>query len=202
ADLDRGETLRMVKFLAYGWSGQRSIPAIAAQVEAALTLARGTRWAGLAAEQRRYLDDYWARADVELDGDPEVQQPVRFARFQVRQARAGAEPRPTPARGLTGPGYDGPAFWDPESYVLPVLTYIAPHAAADALRWRHVTIPAAVDRARQLGLDGTAFPWRTINGAAGSGYWPAGTAAFHINADIADAVIRLVDATRDNTFDP
>jgi len=201
ADLTKGETLRMVKFLAYGWSSQRSIPAIAAQVEAALTLARGTGWDGLAAEQRSYLDDYWARADVELDGDPEVQQAVRFALFQVLQASARAERRPIPAKGLTGPGYDGHAFWDTESYVLPVLTYTTPHAAADALRWRYLTIPAAADRAQQLGLDGAAFPWRTINGATGSGYWPAGTAAFHINADIADAVIRLVDATGDNTFD-
>ena len=41
-----------------------------------------------------------------------------------------------------------------------------------------------------LGLEGAAFPWRTIRGQECSGYWPAGTAAFHINADIAEAVIR------------
>jgi alpha,alpha-trehalose phosphorylase len=98
-----GQSLRVVKFLAYGWSSQRSIPAISAQVEAALTLARETGWEGLLAEQRRYLDDYWARADVELDGDPEVQQAVRFALFQVLQASARAERRPIPAKGLTGP---------------------------------------------------------------------------------------------------
>ena len=34
-------------------------------------------------------------------------------------------------------------------------------------------------------LAGAAFPWRTIRGQECSGYWPAGTAAFHINADIA-----------------
>ncbi len=85
--------------------------------------------------------------------------------------------------------------------MLPVLTYTAPHAAPDALRWRHVTIPTAVQRARQLGLHGAAFPWRTINGVECSGYWPAGTAAFHVNADIADAAIRLVQATGDDTFD-
>jgi len=201
AGLTEGETLRVVKFLAYGWSSQRSIPAVAAQVEAALTLARATGWDGLVAEQREYLDDYWSRADVDVDGDPEVQQAVRYALFQLLQASARAERRPIPAKGLTGPGYDGHAFWDTESYVLPVLTYTAPHAAADALRWRHLTIPAAVQRARQLGLHGAAFPWRTINGVECSGYWPAGTAAFHVNADIADAAIRLVQATGDDTFD-
>ncbi|MCW2640906.1 MAG: Kojibiose phosphorylase, partial [Dactylosporangium sp.] len=199
--LASGQSLRVVKFLAYGWSSQRSIPAISAQVEAALTLARTTGWDGLLAEQRQYLDDYWARADVDLDGDPEVQQAVRFALFQVLQASARAESRPIPAKGLTGPGYDGHAFWDTESYVLPALTYTAPHAAADALRWRHLTIPNAQKRARQLTLDGAAFPWRTINGDECSAYWPAGTGAFHINADIADAAIRLVQATGDEKFE-
>ena len=61
---------------------------------------------------------------------------------------------------------------------------------ADALRWRHATLDLARERATQLGLAGAAFPWRTIRGHECSGYWPAGTAAFHINGDIADAVIR------------
>ncbi|GII26291.1 glycoside hydrolase family 65 protein [Planosporangium mesophilum] len=199
--LAAGQSLRLVKFLAYGWSSQRSIPGISAQVEAALALARASGWEGLLAEQRAYLDDYWARADVDLEGDQEVQQAVRFALFQVLQASARAERRPIPAKGLTGPGYDGHAFWDTESFVLPVLTYTTPHAAADALRWRHLTLRAARKRARQLTLGGAAFPWRTINGDECSGYWPAGTAAFHINADIADAAIRLADATGDDRFE-
>jgi alpha,alpha-trehalose phosphorylase len=55
--------------------------------------------------------------------------------------------------------------------------------------------------ARQLGLEGVTFPWRTIRGQECSGYWPAGTAAFHINADIADAVRRYVAATEDEEFE-
>jgi alpha,alpha-trehalose phosphorylase len=85
--------------------------------------------------------------------------------------------------------------------VLPVLTYAAPDAVAHALRWRQSTLPAATARAAQLGLAGAAFPWRTIHGEECSGYWPAGAAAFHINADIADAVIRYLDATGDEAFE-
>ncbi|MBN1171746.1 MAG: glycoside hydrolase family 65 protein [Micromonosporaceae bacterium] len=199
--LEPGQTLRLVKFLAYGWSSQRSLPAVRAQVEAALVGARATGWNGLITQQRAFLDDFWARGDVDLDGDPEVQQAVRFALFQVLQASARAEHRPVPAKGLTGPGYDGHAFWDAETFVLPVLTYTDPDAAADALRWRHSILPTARERARQIQLAGAAFPWRTITGPECSGYWPAGTAAFHINADIADAAIRLVDATGDEEFE-
>ena len=125
-----------------------------------------------------YKRQFWDRADVEVDGDAEVQQAVRFSLFHILQSGARAEGRAIPAKGLTGPGYDGHAFWDTETFVLPVLTYTAPEAVADALRWRQSTLPMAKERARQLGLAGAAFPWRTITGAECSGYWPAGTAAY------------------------
>ena len=85
--------------------------------------------------------------------------------------------------------------------MLPILTYLLPSAAASALRWRHAILPAARERARQLGKRGAAFPWRTIDGREASGYWPGSTAAFHINADIADAVLRYLDATGDEGFE-
>jgi alpha,alpha-trehalose phosphorylase len=195
-----GQRLCLVKFVAYGWSSLRSLPGVRAQVDAALAGARHTGWEGLVAEQREFLDRFWARADVELDGDPEVQQAVRFGLFHVAQAGARAEGRAIPAKGLTGPGYDGHSFWDSETFVLPVLTYTLPEAAAHALRWRADTLPKAMDRAQELGLRGATFPWRTINGAEASAYWPAGTAAFHINADIAAAVGSYVDATGDQDF--
>ncbi len=199
--LKPGEKLRLVKFIAYGWSSLRSRPAIKDQVMAALSAARLLGWEGLLAEQRAYLDDFWDSADIELEGDPELQQALRFALFHVLQAGARAEGRPIPAKGLTGPGYDGHAFWDTEIFVLPLLTLTVPRAAANALRWRHLILDKAKERARQLGLQGAAFPWRTIRGAESSGYWPAGTAAFHINADIAYAVAYYIEATGDSAFE-
>ncbi|PPS80536.1 glycoside hydrolase family 65 protein [Streptomyces sp. MH60] len=199
--LDPGQRLRVQKTVAHGWSGTRSRPAMSDQVEAALAAAAHGGWDGLVAEQRDYLDDFWARADVEVHGDEEIQQAVRFALFHVLQAGARAEQRAIPAKGLTGSGYDGHAFWDTEMFVLPVLTYTAPKAVAEALRWRQATLPAARDRATQLGLRGAAFPWRTIDGSEGSAYWPAGTAAFHVAADIAHAAVRYTAATGDTDFE-
>ncbi len=198
--LKPGQRLHMVKYVAYGWSGSRTLPAVRDQVWAALSAAKQSGWDGLLAEQREYLDDFWDRADVEVDGDTEVQQAVRFALFHVLQAGARAETRAIPAKGLTGPGYDGHAFWDTETFVLPVLSLTSPAAAANALRWRHSTLPLAIERASQLGLQGAAFPWRTIAGEECSAYWPAGMAAFHVNADIANAVVRYVNLTGDEEF--
>jgi len=200
-ELAPGEQLHIVKFVGYGWSSQRSRPALIDQIAAALAGAHLTGWDGLVAEQRAYLDEFWDGADVEVDGDAEVQQAVRFGLFHILQAAARAEYRPIAAKGLTGSGYDGHTFWDTETYVLPVLTYTQPAVAGDALRWRHLVLDEAKRHATDLNLEGSAFPWRTIRGQECSGYWPAGTAAFHINADIADAVSRYLDATEDTKFE-
>jgi alpha,alpha-trehalose phosphorylase len=201
ATLEPGQRLRVVKLLAYGWSSTRSTEALRDQASAALAEARHSGWDGLLSAQRDYLDDFWEHSDVEVEGDLELQQAVRFGLFHVLQAGARAERRSIPAKGLTGPGYEGHTFWDTETFVLPVLTYTVPHAAGDALRWRHATLDLARQRAKLLGLAGAAFPWRTIDGRGSSAYWPAGTAAFHLNPDIADAVVRYQAASDDEAFE-
>ena len=200
-ELPAGMPLRIVKFLGYAWSSQRSLPALHDEVVAALAEARRTGWEGLAAAQVAYLDAFWRDADIEIDGDTQLQQAIRFCLFHTLQAAARAEQRAIGAKGLTGPGYDGHTFWDTERFVVPVLTYTTPNAAADALRWRQATLDLARGRARQLGLDGAAFPWRTIRGQECSGYWPASTAGFHINGAIADAAARYAAATGDEEFE-
>ena len=196
-----GQPLCMTKLLAYHWSSQQSVEWLRDQVDGSLETAVAEGFEGLARAQREHLDAFWARADIEIDGDPELQQALRFALFETLQAGARAEERSIAAKGLTGTGYDGHTFWDTESLVLPVLTYTQPELARDALVWRHSTLDLARERARQLGLRGAAFPWRTIHGEECSGYWPAGMAAFHVNAAIADAVRRYILATHDEEFE-
>ncbi|WP_305094937.1 glycoside hydrolase family 65 protein [Prescottella sp. R16] len=200
AHLQAGQRLSTVKYVAHAWSARRTTPAMRDQVIGELALARSSGWDGLVAEQRSFLDAFWERADVVVDGDPQVQQAVRFALFQLLQASARAEGVAIASKGLTGRGYDGHAFWDTEMFVLPVLTSVLPHAVADALRWRHATLPIVRERARQFGLRGAMFPWRTITGTECSGYWPAGAAAFHVDAAIARAVVGYVRSGGDTEF--
>jgi alpha,alpha-trehalose phosphorylase len=201
ARLRPGQSLRLTKIVAYGSSAARSADALRDQSDAALTRATQCGWSGLVDEQRSYLDTFWSCADIELDGDPEVDQGIRFGLFHLLQASARAEQRPIPAKGLTGTGYAGHAFWETEMYVLPVLTAVLPAAAADALTWRHTILPVARERADTLHLRGAALPWRTITGRECGAYWPAGTAAFHVNADVAAAVTRYVTWTGDGDFE-
>ncbi|WP_372594242.1 glycoside hydrolase family 65 protein, partial [Actinotalea sp.] len=151
-------------------------------------------------DQRTWLDEYWARSDVEIEGQPEVQQAVRWNLFQVAQAVARAEGTGIAAKGVTGSGYGGHYFWDTELYVVPYLTYTSPLYARNALRFRFGLLPAARRRAAELTQHGALFPWRTINGEESSAYYAASTAQYHIDADISFAVSTYVQATGDEEF--
>jgi alpha,alpha-trehalose phosphorylase len=200
ARLQPGQELLLVKYLGYAWSEHRKLPAVRDEVAAAVTAAHAAGWDGLVADQRRILDEYWDAADVEIDGDPQLQQAVRFALWHLLQATDRAEGRAIAGKALTGTGYEGHAFWDTETFVLQVMTAVRPHITRQALMWRYATLDKARARARQVDLRGATFPWRSIAGEECGGYWPAGLAAFHVNAAVADAVIRYVDSTEDEEF--
>lgn len=151
-------------------------------------------------EQRAWMDAYWARSDVEIPGQPDLQQAVRWNLFQIAQAAGRAEGMGIPAKGVSGSGYGGHYFWDTEVYVMPFLTYTSPALARNALRFRYGMLPAAVRRAKDLQQEGALFPWRTINGEEASAYYAAGTAQYHIDADISYALSKYVDATGDEEF--
>ena len=195
-----GQQLVLVKYLGYAWSEHRKLPSIRDEVAAAVTAARAAGWSGMLTDQRAILDEYWEHADVEVDGDPQLQQAVRFALWQLLQATDRAEGRAIAGKALTGTGYEGHAFWDTEAFVLQVMTAVRPEVSRHALMWRHGVLDKARIRAREVDLRGATFPWRSIAGEECSGYWPAGLAAFHVNAAVADAVIRYVDSTEDLDF--
>nr|WP_201469926.1 glycoside hydrolase family 65 protein [Microbacterium hydrocarbonoxydans] len=201
ASLGAGETLEIVKVVGHEFSADLSTGALRDRAETAVGDAMRAGWETVIGDQRARLDEFWECADVRVDGPRRLQQAVRFALFQVFQASARMELRSVPGKGLTGSGYEGHTFWDFEAFVLPVLTSTLPHAAEQALRWRHSVLDHARARAAQLHLQGAALPWRTIDGRESSGYWPASTAAFHINADVAGAVLHYVRATGDVAFE-
>ncbi|MFD5213135.1 glycoside hydrolase family 65 protein [Microbacterium sp. NPDC058345] len=150
--------------------------------------------------QRLWLADFWDRSDVRITGRDDLQQATRWCLFQLAQAAARADGVGVPAKGLSGSGYSGHYFWDTEIYVLPFLTYTSPQWAKNALRARVLMLPAARRRAAQLNEAGALFPWRTINGEEASAYYAAGTAQYHINADVSFALGKYVRATRDVDF--
>lgn len=155
----------------------------------------------LAAEQKDFLDSFWYRTDVEIKGDPTLQQGIRFNMFHLLQS-VGRDGRTNiGAKGLTGEGYEGHYFWDTETYILPVFLYNNPEISRKLLECRYNVLDKARERARQVGhTKGALFPWRTINGEECSANYPSGTAQYHIDADVAFAVKRYFEATLDEKF--
>ncbi|MFL5285148.1 MAG: glycosyl hydrolase family 65 protein [Rhodopila sp.] len=78
--------------------------------------------------------------------------------------------------------------------------YTSPGIARNLLSFRYRMLDQARARARLLGHRGALFPWRTINGQETSAYYAAGTAQYHINADIMYAMRKYVLATGDERF--
>jgi alpha,alpha-trehalose phosphorylase len=150
--------------------------------------------------QEEWLSAFWERSDVQIGGRDDLQQATRWCLFQLAQASARADGTGVPAKGVSGSGYSGHYFWDTEIYVLPFLTYTSPQWARNALRARVHMLPAARRRAAQLNEAGALFPWRTINGEEASAYYAAGTAQYHINADVSFALGKYVRATGDEEF--
>ncbi len=185
--------LRISKFAVY-----RADPGTARDLATAgVREARRTGFAALAEVQQEDLARFWEMADVEVDAGPEIQRAIRWTLFQLHQASACLTGRSIPAKGLTGQAYDGHYFWDTEIYVLPFLAAADPRAAAEILRFRHSLLPAARHRAMELAQRGALFPWRTITGDEASAYFLAGTAQYHINADIVYALRHYVWMTAD-----
>lgn len=207
-DAEPGCPITLMKYMVYHTSQTAPPEEMCARAERTLDRAVAAGFPALLSGQEQYMNDFWQRSDVKVITNPArakasttaVQQAIRFNLFHVLQASARAENTGVPAKGLTGSAYEGHYFWDSEIYVLPFLTYTAPRIAKNLLRFRHGMLDKARERARQLNQRGAMYPWRTINGEEASAYYAAGTAQYHINADIMYALKKYIQATDEEEF--
>jgi len=199
-DAVTGKPVRLTKFMAYHTSRVAPPEELCDRAERTLDRAMRDGFDRLLEGQKTYMDTFWDRSDIEYQGDPAAQQAIRFNLFQILQASGRAEGAGIPAKGLTGQGYEGHYFWDTEIYVLPFLIYNEPRIAKNLLKFRHGYLDKARARAKEVNQKGALFPWRTINGDEASAYYAAGTAQYHINADIVYALKKYVDVTGDDAF--
>ena len=200
ADLAAGEALRLTKYVAYHWAAEAGPGELAARVTGTLDRAARDGFDAIGLAHRRHVEAFWSRSDVEVEGPPGLQQVVRFNLFALMQATARGEGLGVPAKGVTGRGYEGHYFWDTEIYVVPFLTHTTPAWARRLLSFRCDMLGAARRRAAEVGHGGALYPWRTIDGREASAWYAAGTAQYHINADIVYAMHQYNRVTGDLEF--
>jgi alpha,alpha-trehalose phosphorylase len=193
ADAVPGVPIHITKYATYQTSRSIPVPELVDRCRRTLDRAVRDGFDILLTSQRANLARFWDRADVQVQArlNPvRQQQAVRWNLYQVAQATWRAEGAGVPAKGLTGQAYEGHYFWDTEIYVLPFLSYTQPRIARNLLRFRHSMLGRARERAAEMSQRGALFPWRTVNGEEASSNFQQGTAQYHINADIAYAIMR------------
>jgi alpha,alpha-trehalose phosphorylase len=198
ANVAQGTTFTLVKYVAYASSRDMDADAVGPHARAELARARDAGFGQLADEQADYLARFWQDADVAITGDDALQQGVRFNQFHLLQSVGRDGKTNIAAKGVTGEGYEGHYFWDTEIYVFPFFLFSRPEIARALLQYRYHGLPKARERARQMAhAKGALYPWRTIAGEECSAYFPAGTAQYHINADVAYSIRLYLLATGD-----
>ncbi|WP_052469268.1 glycosyl hydrolase family 65 protein [Pseudomonas massiliensis] len=158
---------------------------------------------------RRAWQPAWSAGRMCLE-QAALQQPLDFALGHILQTVTPlslGHDLGFPARGWQE-GYQGQIFWD-ELFVFPFLTSHFPERAINLLAYRYRRLDAARARARDAGLRGALFPWRSA--ASGheqtppwlyyplSGHWVKDPTwrQYHIGAAIAYDAWLLYLATGD-----
>jgi trehalose/maltose hydrolase-like predicted phosphorylase len=155
----------------------------------------------------------WRKADVEVEGDENLQRALRFAEYHLISAANPQDERVSiGARALTGESYKGHVFWDTETYMVPFYIFTHPESAQALLMYRYNTLPAAREKARAAGYHGAMYPWESAD--TGEETTPSfvidpsgqviavrnGELENHITADVAYAVWQYWDVTHDEGF--
>lgn len=67
------------------------------------------------------------------------------------------------AKGMSGEGYKGHAFWDTEVFLLPRYIIQNPEVAKSLLEYRYLGLAGARKKAKENGYEGAMFPWEAAN---------------------------------------
>ena len=195
--IEKGETVKLIKYCVFTDSLRASD--CKAYAAAEMKKALSVSILELYQNQEDYLTDYWENCYVEIDGDDEVNIALRYNLFQLAQSVSKDEHGNIAPKGLSGEGYEGQYFWDSEIYIQPFFTITNPEISKNLILNRYKALECARENAKILGHQaGALYPWRTIMGKECSGYFPAGSAQYHINGDIAYAIIAYYLCTQDS----
>lgn len=148
-----------------------------------------------------YYGKLWENSDIEIEGDEENQQGIRFCIFQLQQTYHGLNPTDNiGAKGLTGEAYSGHAFWDTETYCLPYYLFNNLTAAKDLLLFRYNTLDKAKERAKMLDCNGACYPIATLNGNEACDLWQHASLQFQPSTGVAYGVMHYVNVSGDVDF--
>jgi trehalose/maltose hydrolase-like predicted phosphorylase len=155
-DAVRGRTYTFTQIVSFVSSAVGSPPLARAIRQAELARARG--YPSLATENRRVWRRRW-ETDIEIEGDPALQQVVRSMLFYLLCSADSGTRLGIPPMGLSSAGYYGHIFWDSDTWMFPSLLVTHPDVAHSLVGFRARTLPAAQANAKANGFRGAMYPW-------------------------------------------
>lgn len=174
---------------------------LGARCAAAREILNSADYETLKQQSAAWWQHQWEVSDIEIQGDPENQQGIRFCIFQLHQtlhtAKYGAV---FGAKGLTGEAYNGNTFWDSEVCCLPFYLFNNPQAAKSFLKFRYDTLPEAMERARALDCKGAFYPIATISGRECCDLWQHASLQLQASTGVAYGLWNYVNQTGDKAF--
>lgn len=199
-ELGQGEAGILEKYISVTTSRETDKDQIQEFVTSRAQASADTGWDELFAAHKSFMAEYWEDTDVQIEGDPALQQGLRFNAFQLLGSTGRDGITNIAAKGLTGEYYEGHYFWDTETYIIPYFLYSQPKLVRKLLEYRYHILDAARENAARMKDKGALYTWRTINGHEASGNFLGSTVQYHINADIAYAIYKYIEATEDWVF--
>jgi maltose phosphorylase len=152
------------------------------------------------AEHKRGWARFWDRMDIEIDGDPELQQGVRYSLFAMYINYHGESDRRNVLCKLGGEVYSGVNFWDTEIYCHRMYMFLDPQIARKLLMYRYNYLPRAIENAKRVDLEGARYPFSTITGREDSGTWQHVDLEIHQNMAIYYAIWHYDQVCKDKEF--
>jgi maltose phosphorylase len=160
----------------------------------------GTTFDQALEEHRRVWNRFWDRMDIEIDGDPELQQGVRYSLFAMYINYHGESDRRNVICKLGGEVYSGVNFWDTEIYCHRMFMFLDPRIARKLLMYRYHYLPRAIQNAQRVDLEGARYPFSTITGYEDSGTWQHVDLEIHQNEAIYYAIWHYARVCKDKEF--
>lgn len=152
-------------------------------------------------ENEEFFKKAYERSDIEIDGDDDDQQGIRFCLFNLLQAYTGYESdNNIGAKGLTGEAYSGHAFWDSETFCLPYYLFSNQKAAKDLLLFRYSTLLKAKERALELDCLGACYPVATRDGKEACTLWQHSMTQIQPTTAVAYAIFHYMNLFDDVDF--
>ncbi len=144
----------------------------------------------------------WEKADVQIEGDEEAQQGIRFNLFHLFATYYGNDARLNIGpKGFTGEKYGGATYWDTEAFAIPVYLGVTdPAVVKSLLKYRYQQIEGAYHNAKQQGLAGALYPMVTFDGIESHNEWEITFEEIHRNSTIAYAIYNYTHLTGDRSW--